>query len=148
MRVRVSGVFVQQNEILTMKYTYGGQEVYGIPGGGVDKGISVIQALHDEWKEELGVKIEVGNLIMVGEAPGDKRHPQTIHLIFEIKEVFGNPNIRADKTHSTEIVWLNVENLKEKNLYPDVGNYLYEYFKKEHKCQLEFVKNCMERGYF
>jgi len=148
MRVRVSAVFESGGSILTMKYQYGGQDVYSLPGGGVDKNVPVIEALEKEWKEELGVKIEVGDLIFAGEAHGDKRHPQTIHLIFQAKEVLGTPKIRSDHTTSKAVEWLEIEELKNKALYPDISDDLYIYFKKENKPKIPFIRECMERGYW
>lgn len=147
MRVRVSAVFEQSNEILCMKYIYGGKEVFAIPGGGVDKDIPLKEAIVNEWKAELGVKIEVGDVIMLGEAPGTKRHPQTLHVIFAAREVHGIPKIRPDHTRSIDIAWLPIERLKGSPMYPDVGKKLYEYFLKAPK-SIEFIENCMERGYW
>ena len=64
MRVRVSAVFEQANEILCMKYIYGGKEVFALPGGGVDRDVPLQEAVISEWKNELGVKVEVGNIIL------------------------------------------------------------------------------------
>ena len=82
MRVRVAAVFERENEILCMKYVYGGKEVFSIPGGGVDKDIPFHEALTTEWKNELGVRLEIGDVIIIGEAPASKRHPQTLHIVF------------------------------------------------------------------
>ncbi len=78
MRVRVSAVFEQAGEILCMKYIYGGKEVFALPGGGVDKDIPLQEAIVNEWKEELGIKVDIGDIILIGEAPAGKRHPQTL----------------------------------------------------------------------
>jgi len=147
MRVRVSAVFQQGNEILCMKYVYGGKEVFSIPGGGVDKDIPFREALIAEWKGELGVKLEIGDVILLGEAPGTKKHPQTLHVIFAAKEIHGIPKIRTDNTHSLDIAWVSIEKLKEYPMYPDVGKQLYAYFTERPK-SIEFIENCMERGYW
>jgi len=148
MRVRVSAVFEQENEILCMKYVYGGKEVFAIPGGGVDKDSPFHEAIKMEWKNELGVKVEVGDIIMIGEAPASKRHPQTLHIVFAAEDVRGTPKVRADSTHSLEALWLPVDKLKDTPLYPDIGKQLYEYFKSGQRRSLEFITNCMERGYW
>ncbi|HEY5118836.1 MAG TPA: NUDIX hydrolase, partial [Anaerolineales bacterium] len=96
MRVRVSAVFEREGEILCMKYVYGGKEVFSLPGGGVDQDIPLQEAIVDEWRDELGVKLEAGDIIMIGEAPATKRHPQTLHIIFEALEIHGTPRIRSD----------------------------------------------------
>ncbi|MBA4396654.1 MAG: NUDIX hydrolase [Syntrophus sp. (in: bacteria)] len=147
MRVRVSAVFEQGNEILCMKYIYGGKEVFAIPGGGVDKDIPLQEAIVNEWKAELGVKVEIGDIIILGEAPGTKRHPQTLHVIFAAMEVHGVPKIRPDHTRSIDIAWLPIDRLKSAPMYPDVGKKLYDYFTNTPR-SIEFIENCMERGYW
>ncbi|MDD5167176.1 MAG: NUDIX hydrolase [Syntrophales bacterium] len=148
MRVRVSAVFEQDGEILCMKYIYGGKDVYAIPGGGVDKDIPLKDAVIDEWKNELGVKLEVGDIIMVGEAPGTKRHPQTLHIVFAADGVHGIPKVRPESTHSLDIAWVPVGKLKEYPLYPDISAQLYEYFRSSSGRSIEFMSNCMERGFW
>jgi len=82
MRVRVSAVFEQDKEILCMKYIYGGKEVFALPGGGVDKDVPLQEAIKSEWKNELGVKLEVGDIIMVGEALPPRGIPKPCILFF------------------------------------------------------------------
>lgn len=148
MRVRVGAVYEQANEILCMKYFYGGKDVYSIPGGGVDKDIPLQEAIINEWKNELGVKLEIGDIIMIGEAPPSKRHPQTLHIIFAAKEIYGTPKVRPDNTRSLDAAWIPIEKLKTYPMYPDIGKQLYEYFASGQQRSIEFIKNCMERGYW
>ncbi|MCK9390607.1 MAG: NUDIX domain-containing protein [Syntrophales bacterium] len=148
MRVRVSAVFEQANEILCMKYLYGGKEVFALPGGGVDRDVPLQEAVKSEWKNELGVKVEVGDIILIGEAPGTKRHPQTLHIIFSATEVHGIPKVRPDHTHSLDIVWVPVSKLSECPLYPDVGKQLHKSFQEGQNKSLAFIENCMERGFW
>lgn len=148
MRVRVSAVFEQDGEILCMKYMYGGKNVYAIPGGGVDKDRLFQDAIIDEWKSELGVKLEVGDIILVGEAPSTKRHPQTLHIIFAARDVHGIPKVRPENTRSLDIAWVPIGKLPEYPLYPDVGKQLYEYFTASPRRSIEFTRDCMERGYW
>ncbi len=148
MRVRVSAVFERENEILCMKYVYGGKEVFALPGGGVDKDVPLQQAVVNEWKEEIGVKLEIGGVILIGEAPGTKKYPQTLHIVFSAIEIIGTPKVRRDSTRSIDIAWLPMDKLKEMPLYPDVGRQLYEQLTKEPDKSLEFIGNCMERGYW
>jgi 8-oxo-dGTP diphosphatase len=148
MRVRVSAVFEQANEILCMKYVYGGKEVFALPGGGVDRDVPLQEAVISEWKNELGVKVEVSDIILIGEAPGTKRHPHTLHIVFLATAVHGVPKVRPDHTHSLDIVWVSVNKLKDCPLYPDVGKQLYQYFQDGQNKSLAFIENCMERGFW
>jgi ADP-ribose pyrophosphatase YjhB (NUDIX family) len=148
MRVRVSAVFEQEGQILCMKYIYGGKEVFALPGGGVDQDTPLQQAIVDEWREELGVKLEVGDIIMIGEAPATKRHPQTLHIVFEAIDIRGIPKIRPDSTHSLDVAWVDIEKLPKTPLYPDVGKQLYGCLTSAPRRSLAFIGNCMERGFW
>ena len=148
MRVRVSAVFEREKEILCMKYIYGGKEVFALPGGGVDKDVPLQQAIVNEWKDEIGIKLEIGDVILIGEAPGTKKYPQTLHIVFTALEIIGTPKVRRDSTHSIDIAWLPIKKLRESPLYPDVGKQLYEHLTNESDHSLEFIGNCMERGYW
>ncbi len=148
MRVRVSAVFERGGEILCMKYMYGGKEVFALPGGGVDHDTPLKETLLKEWKDELGIKVEIGGVIMVGEASATKRHPQTLHIIFQALEIYGSPKVRPDNTSSLGIAWVDVEKINQCAIYPDVGKNLYDFLKKEPKTALEFMDNCMERGFW
>lgn len=148
MRVRVSAVFEREQEILCMKYIYGGKEVFALPGGGVDKDVPLTDAIVEEWRNELGVRLDVGEIILIGEAPATKRQPQTLHIIFKALEITGIPKIRSDSTHSLDIAWVPVMKLPKSPLYPDVGKQLYEYLTGGSDRSIEFIENCMERGYW
>ncbi|NTV37977.1 MAG: NUDIX hydrolase, partial [Anaerolineales bacterium] len=69
MKVRVSAVFEQAGQILCMKYIYGGKEVFSLPGGGVENDIPPQDILVKEWQEELGIKVSIGDVILIGNAP-------------------------------------------------------------------------------
>lgn len=147
MRVRVSAVFQSEGKILCMKYIYGGKEVFALPGGGVDQDIPLREAIVNEWRDELGVRLDPGDVILIGEAPATKRHPQTLHIIFEALEIRGTPKIRPDNTHSLDIAWVPVAELEKKPLYPDVGRQLFDSLTGP-KRSLGFIGNCMERGFW
>jgi len=148
MRVRVSAVFEQDREVLCMKYIYGGKEVFSLPGGGVDKDTPLQEAIISEWRNELGVRLEIGNVIMIGEAPAKKNHPQTLHIVFEAVEVHGTPKIRSEHTKSIDIAWVPIDKLRTTPLYPDIGKKLHERLTGGQAGSIEFIGNCMERGFW
>lgn len=148
MRIRVSAVFARDEEILCMKYIYGGKEVFALPGGGVEKDVSLHETIISEWKNELGLKLDLGDIILVGEAPATKRHPQTLHIIFQATEIRGNPKVRPDSTHSLDVAWVPVDRLAKTPLYPDVGKQLAAFFSGGQERSIVFIPNCMERGYW
>ena len=148
MKVRVCAVFEQAGEILCMKYIYGGKEVFSLPGGGVENDIPLQEVITKEWMEELGVKVNIGNIILIGEAPAGKQYPRTLHIVFEAREISGTPNVQPDATHSLGVAWVPVDKLSSVHFYPDVGKQLHSCFTEGPRRSVTFIINCMERGYW
>jgi ADP-ribose pyrophosphatase YjhB (NUDIX family) len=146
MRIRASAVAAESGAILTIRFVYSGQDVFALPGGGVERGEPVLDALVREWRDELGFKITPGRLLLVGDAPGDKRHPRTLHLVYEAEEVVGKGRIIRSESGGSDIAWIPVEELPMVSLYPDVGTHLPAVL--NHSRDPFFIPNCMERGYW
>ena len=148
MKVRVAAAFKQAGNVLCLKYTYGGKDVFSLPGGGADNDIPLQEVVAKEWREELGVKVDIGDIILIGEAPTGDLYPRTLHIIFEARGILGIPKIQADATCALEVTWVPVRKLAHLPLYPDVGKQLHAVFTEEPRRSLAFVSNCMERGYW
>ena|SRR6218665_3530407 len=127
MKIRPAVVIIEDEKILTMHYQYGGQDVYNLPGGNLEFGESLILALTRELEEELGITIEIGELMMVGEVHFPDPQKQTIHFIFEGKILSGIPTLNPEHTSSLAIRWLGIEELLTVNLYPNITKNLKEY---------------------
>lgn len=53
-----AAIFNDRNEVLLLKQTYSDKR-WGLPGGGVEVGETIYQAIIRECLEELGVKVEI-----------------------------------------------------------------------------------------
>ncbi len=86
-RVRVSALVRWQNRVLLCRQEKPGQEYWLLPGGGVEGGETLTEALLRELREELGIRediafegpIAVADTIAPSWTPGD-RH--VIHIVF------------------------------------------------------------------
>ena len=61
---------------------------YNIPGGGVEAGESIVEAMRREVLEETGSRIEVGRLLLVAEWVGPTRPanlPDGLEFVFECR---------------------------------------------------------------
>jgi len=75
-------------ELLLMRRSDNG--FWGLPGGYVEPGESVIEATHREVREETGYEIDLGRLVGIYSDPtqqviayADGRHVQAVNLCFE-----------------------------------------------------------------
>ena len=58
-RIRVSAILLWQGRVLLCRQEKPGKEYWLLPGGGVDVGESLIEALRRELREELGISADV-----------------------------------------------------------------------------------------
>ena len=58
-RIRVSAILRWQGRVLLCRQEKPGKEYWLLPGGGVDSGETLIEALRRELREELGVEADV-----------------------------------------------------------------------------------------
>ena len=127
MNVRPSALILQDDRVLTLRYCYGDQEVYGLPGGNPDPGESLAEALVRELEEELGIIAEVKHMAICGEVIWREVNKETLHMVFCASITSGVPALNPVHTSALEMVWLPVSELNEKLLYPNVGKQIISF---------------------
>lgn len=87
LRVRVCGVLTELDKILLVKHKgIGDSELWWAPpGGGVEYGESLTEALTREFEEEVGLKVEVYRLLWFEEFIRKPFH--AIEFFFEVKRL-------------------------------------------------------------
>jgi 8-oxo-dGTP diphosphatase len=87
-RIRVSAILRWQGRMLLCRQEKPGKEYWLLPGGGVDAGESLIEALRRELREELGVEADVqfeGPVAIVDSIAPKSAAPSrkhVVHIIF------------------------------------------------------------------
>ncbi len=132
MKVRPSALIwrksTSQTEVLFMRYSYGGQDVFALPGGSPDRGEILPETIIREVQEELGIAIEVGEMILAGEMLLTQRNEDVLHVVFAVRTFTGTPALNSDETTALDIVWKPVNELEKLNLYPNIGVKLQPWF--------------------
>lgn len=85
MRVRVTAVVVVDGRVLLLKQDTGSGRSWSLPGGKVDPGETVREALVREMREETGLDVEMGRLLYVCDHPA----AEMLHLTFETRVLGG-----------------------------------------------------------
>ena len=113
MKVRPSAIIIENNHLLLLRYNYGGNDVFALPGGNIDTGETLTQALERELSEELGIEAEISELFFVGEVilPNQK---DTLHCCFATKIIAGIPILNPKETTALEVVWKNIMTLQDR----------------------------------
>lgn len=125
--IRPAILIIENQQILTMQYNYGSQEVYNLPGGNLELGEHLSDALAREMQEELGVEVSVGGMILVGEVYFEERKKHTLHLLFEGIITAGIPTLNPKETSALAIKWLAINELEKVNLYPNLSKAIQDY---------------------
>lgn len=125
-RVGVRGVVVQERHILMVQYEDNYGIHYNLPGGGVEFGETLHEALKREVLEETALDIEVGELLFVYEhvqIADYLSHPHTLSIFFRCQPIDGSEARLPDNPDPDEVdvVWMDLAAFKTSLLYPHVN---------------------------
>jgi 8-oxo-dGTP diphosphatase len=117
LRVRVCGILIQNKKVLVIKHKNLGElgQLWIPPGGGVQFGESIVEALKREFLEESNLEISVNDFLTVNEHIDSKLH--AIELFYKVSLVKGITKLGHDPEHLseeqllTEISYLNQKEL-------------------------------------
>jgi ADP-ribose pyrophosphatase YjhB (NUDIX family) len=86
--VRVTGVVIEDDRVLLLNQDTGTGRSWSLPGGKVEEGETLADALVREMREETGLDVEPGRLLYVCDhLPGNGTH--VVHLTFEARRTGG-----------------------------------------------------------
>jgi 8-oxo-dGTP diphosphatase len=119
LRLRVSGICIENNQILLIKHTHLGEGGYlwSPPGGGLQFGESVTDCLKREFEEETGFQIKIKRFLFVNEFLHLPLH--AIELFFEVEILSGDlllgkdPEMQENHQIIREIAFLDIETLQK-----------------------------------
>lgn len=134
--VTVDGVIENnKNEVLLIKNRY--KNIYTVPGGQVENGENLIEALKREIQEETGALVEVNQLVCISSNTGSHQGYNGYDLV-PTKVMFGFKCTYLDgalqtSTESSDVLWVPKE---------DVLNYIKAPFLvKRYEAYLNFNGN-------
>ncbi len=98
-------IYKEDEHKILMVHNKGG--TWSLPGGAVEKGETLEQAVIRETKEETGLTIEVDGVIAVNEAIFQEKGHHALIITFKTKIVDGEIAIQ-DKEEISEIIWADI----------------------------------------
>ena len=95
-RVRTAGMIVKEGKILLIAHRKNKKKYWLVPGGGIDFGESAEDALVREMQEELGIDVEIGDIIFSSDSidPSGSRH--VLNLYFSCTHTGGEITLGDD----------------------------------------------------
>jgi|SRR4051812_10043867 mutator protein MutT len=84
-KTRVTGICLEDGRILLLNQDTDGPRTWSLPGGKVEDGETLAEALVREMREETGVEVETGRLLYLC----DHTAAHVVHITFEVRRVAG-----------------------------------------------------------
>ncbi|MCL4218681.1 MAG: NUDIX hydrolase [Candidatus Hydrogenedentes bacterium] len=115
----MSAIVADEGKLLLVKHQKEGETYWLLPGGGVDFGESLEEALVREVKEETNLDIEVGAPVLVSDTlpPDLERH--VVNIVFTAERTGGNLRTGEDP-RLADAVFVEAALLPGLILYPDM----------------------------
>ena len=115
-RVGAYGVLWNGDEILVARHP--DLNTYCLPGGGVEIGETIPEALNREFEEETGLKVEKGRFLAVTEDffthKGQDAHG--VLIFFEVKRLGGKIMKEGNQVDTAEVKFIKLSKLNESNV--------------------------------
>jgi len=121
LRIRVCGLLVEHEKILMVNH-HGlneSDDFWGPPGGGMDFSESAEETLKREFKEEVGIHVEIEEFAFVHEYLSPPLH--AIELFFHVRKIEGevsigfDPEMGKDEQIIKDARYISFEDLKQMN---------------------------------
>lgn len=135
-KVRATGVLIENNSLLLVKQKLANNKNWSLPGGRVEPGETLEQALIREMKEETGLDVEPIRMLYVCDVAASGN--TVLHITFLSRRVGGQitlPTNEFDENPIHDVRFVPIDELTEygisekfveliKNDFPNAGNYL------------------------
>lgn len=95
-RIRAAGILVKDGKILLVRHEKNDKSYWLVPGGGVDFGETVEQAVIREYQEEVGLPIKVGPMVLVHDSIPLNKHRQVLNIYFMVTAEHFNIQVTQD----------------------------------------------------
>ena len=120
-QLRLAAMIVRQNQILLLQHRKRGQRYWVLPGGRLEGRESIDTALRRELKEELGLDVRAGPLVIVCETLAPDRH--VVNLIFQAEIGEGaEPTLDPRDPVLAGWQWVSVDQLPRLDFRPPIAD--------------------------
>ena len=135
LQVRVTGILIEEERILLVKQKVSDNRSWSLPGGRVEQGETLEEAIIRELEEETGLTTRIIKLLYLCDKPDAS--PSLLHITFLLEIVGGGlrlPSNEFDQNPINDVVFVPITELTEYGFsetfeqlvqdgFPEAGSY-------------------------
>ncbi len=113
-QVRVTGLLIQDDQVLIVKQKISNSRNWSLPGGRLEQGEHIGDAIIREMEEETGYKTVIKNLLYLCENP--EADPPLLHITFLLEAIGGTltlPSNEFDLNPIHDVKWVPIREISE-----------------------------------
>ncbi len=127
-RIRVAVLLRKGGQVLLVRHQKPHSTYWLLPGGGLEYCESIEQCARREMMEELGLQIQLGDLVYVSESIPPDRHRHVLNLYYE-GAITGGELRLGDEEVLAGAEFFPIDRLEEIDLRPPIARELTAYLK-------------------
>lgn len=126
MKIRVAGLVISKGHVLLMKHKRRGRTYWTLPGGRLEEGETLQQALLREIEEETGLKVTLDCLLFVADtiSPHNPYETHVVNILFKATCTSAQMAIQQTEKRLDEsndnMEFVPLASLKDIPLYPPI----------------------------
>lgn len=135
-QVRVTGILIENDEILLVQQKVSAKRNWSLPGGRLERGETMQQGIVREMKEETGLDVEILRMLYVCDV--EVSEYTVLHITFLLKRTGGKimlPTNEFDENSIHDVQFIPVKELAQygfsdkfiqiiRDDFPGTGNYM------------------------
>jgi 8-oxo-dGTP pyrophosphatase MutT (NUDIX family) len=124
-RVRVAGILIRGNRLLLIAHKKNDDIYWLLPGGGVDYGESLHEALTREFMEELNISVDIKDVSLISDSidPSGDRHVVNICFLCTYKT---GDFILGEEGRLYDFRFFDRDELADLEIFPPINNDLID----------------------
>lgn len=134
-RIRVAAIITSDNNLLLVKHKKDDSIYWLLPGGGLEAGETLIEALEREVLEETSLTIKQTKLIFISDSISPLNEKHIVQLVFKCEIESGELSVNPDY-RLCDAKFVSFSRIKDISLRPNIKKELIEYLENGYSGKL------------
>lgn len=108
--IGVGGICIHKNKVLLVKLNYGkAKGFWMIPGGFLDQGETLLEAVKREILEETGLEVDAEGVLSVRTMVRNSDNTTDLYSVIKCKLISKPEDLKAQESEIDQVIWMPIE---------------------------------------